>query len=77
MSSDESVVSTFPVSASMVQPLVTQVCALFDVASVPELLQRLAVEPSLSLYDTLVGAVENPPERLEALAVVGWETNER
>ncbi len=73
MSSDESVLSTFPVSISMVQPLVDQVCTVCKVATVSE----LALVPSQSLQETLLEALDSSPEQLSAMAVVGWETNER
>ena len=57
----------------MVQPLVDQVCALCYVTTVSALTQ----EPSLSLQEKLLTALDNAPEQLSALAVVGWETNER
>lgn len=73
VSSDESVLSTFPISVSMVQALVDQVCALWNVSAVTALIQ----EPSLGLQEKFLAALDNAPEQLSALAVVGWETNER
>jgi len=57
----------------MVQSMVDQVCAVCTVATVSE----LTLVPTQSLQETLLEALDSTPEQLSAMAVVGWETNER
>lgn len=77
MSSDESVYSEFSVSAGMIEGLAQQACAALGFNHISQ--ARLEIEPatgsSVLLQQKLLHALE--ANRLEALTVVGWETNER
>lgn len=73
VSGDESVLSTFTISSSTVQPLVAAVCVVLGAQSVQDLAQRFTAQ---EVKERLLAAVEEV-EPLSALAVVGWETNER
>lgn len=77
MASDESVYSEFTIEAGMLGNLVEQVCAALNLSDLTETSSRaLASLPDYkALQQKLHQALED--NKLEALTVVGWETNER
>ena len=69
---DESVMSTFCIESNMLGTLTTQVCAALKVNTLADIRRDPG---NVELGKQLEGAME--AGELEALTVVGWETNER
>lgn len=66
-------VATFQIDADMLKPLVDQACAALSVHSMADL---AALAPAKSgVEGHLLEALRD--NKLSALSVVGWETNER
>lgn len=79
---DESVYASFSVTSSATQSLAAQVCSLLEVDSVALIPGRFTAEDVRSrlqaAFDgTGANTSTSAADGMSALAVVGWETNER